>query len=221
MERTRFSLTKNRRLYNGLLLVIFTAILFFITIYRLETNKLSLKIGDIAPIDIRTTKDLEDIYTTEQLKRDAMNKVEPRYRISPSIQMTMKNTIKEFLDTTRDIKAQENISINKKSELLENSQKLGLSSKEIYTALRMDYKSLNTFENNIMDLINQIMGNGIKESELEYEKENLAKVFQTLDMKEEERQLGLALINATIEPNEFLDKAETQRKKKKQVRLKM
>ncbi len=217
MERTRFSLTKNRRLYNGLLLVIFTAILFFITIYRLETNKLSLKIGDIAPIDIRTTKDLEDIYTTEQLKRDAMNKVEPRYRISPSIQMTMKNTIKEFLDTTRDIKAQENISINKKSELLENSQKLGLSSKEIYTALRMDYKSLNTFENNIMDLINQIMGNGIKESELEYEKENLAKVFQTLDMKEEERQLGLALINATIEPNEFLDKAETQRKKEEEA----
>ena len=40
---------ENRRLYNGLLLVIFTATLFFITIYKVEQDKLDLKLGDIAP----------------------------------------------------------------------------------------------------------------------------------------------------------------------------
>ncbi|MCQ4923776.1 HDIG domain-containing protein [Tissierella carlieri] len=218
MDNKKFSITKNRRLYNGLLLVIFTAILFFITIHKLETNKFNLKIGDIATTNIRATKDLEDIYTTEKLKIDAMNKVEPRYRISPSVQMTMKNTIKDFLDTTRDIKAQESISINKKAHLLNEKQELGLSSKEIYIALRMDYKSLNNFENNLMDLINQVMGNGIKETELEYEKENLVKTFESLDMKDEEKQLGLLLMNATIKANEFLDKAETDRRKEEEAK---
>lgn len=218
MDNKKFSITKNRRLYNGLLLVIFTAILFFITIHKLETNKFNLKIGDIATTNIRATKDLEDIYTTEKLKIDAMNKVEPRYRISPSVQMTMKNTIKDFLDTTRDIKAQESISINKKAHLLNEKQELGLSSKEIYIALRMDYKSLNNFENNLMDLINQVMGNGIKETELEYEKENLVKTFESLDMKDEEKQLGLLLMNATIRANEFLDKAETDRRKEEEAK---
>ncbi|WP_406242269.1 HD family phosphohydrolase [Tissierella carlieri] len=218
MDNKKFSITKNRRLYNGLLLVIFTAILFFITIHKLETNKFNLKIGDIATTNIRATKDLEDIYTTEKLKIDAMNKVEPRYRISPSVQMTMKNTIKDFLDTTRDIKAQESISINKKAHLLNEKQELGLSSKEIYIALRMDYKSLNNFENNLMDLINQVMGNGIKETELEYEKENLVKTFESLDMKDEEKQLGLLLMNATIKANEFLDKSETDRRKEEEAK---
>ncbi|OZV13632.1 phosphohydrolase [Tissierella sp. P1] len=218
MDNKKFSITKNRRLYNGLLLVIFTAILFFITIHKLETNKFNLKIGDIAITNIRATKDLEDIYTTEKLKIDAMNKVEPRYRISPSVQMTMKNTIKDFLDTTRDIKAQESISINKKAHLLNEKQELGLSSKEIYIALRMDYKSLNNFENNLMDLINQVMGNGIKETELEYEKENLVKTFESLDMKDEEKQLGLLLMNATIKANEFLDKSETDRRKEEEAK---
>ena len=204
---------KNRRIYNGLLLVIFTAILFFITIHKLETNKLKLKIGDIVSADIRATKDLEDDYTTEKLKMEAMNRVEPRYRISPSVQMTMKNTIKDFLDTTRDIKSQENISINKKSELLLQNQSLEITSKEALIALKMDYKTLNKFENDLMDLINQVMGSGIKESELEYEKENLIKIFESLEMKEEEKQLGLSLFNSTINSNEFLDKEETQRKK--------
>ncbi len=213
MDSKGFSLTKNRKLYNGLLLVIFTAILFFITIYKLETNKFNLKIGDMATTDIRATKDLEDIYTTEELKKEAMNKVEPRYRIYPSVQMTMKSTIKDFLDTTRDIKAQENISINKRAQLLQESQPIELTIKDAYVAIRMDYKALNNFENILMDLINQVMGNGIKETELQYEKENLVKVFESLDMKDEEKQLGLLLMNSTIEANEFLDKAETERRR--------
>jgi len=211
IKKTEF--IKNRRIYNGLLLVIFTAILFFITIHKLETNKLKLNLGDIATTDIRATKDLEDFHTTEKLKIEAMNRVEPRYRISPSIQISMKNIIKDFLNTTRDIKAQENISINKKTELLLQSQNLDLSSNEVLIVLKMDYKALNNFENNLMDLINQVMGSGIKESELKYEKENLINIFESLEMKEDEKQIGLSLLNITMNANEFLDKNETQRKK--------
>ena len=41
------------------------------------------------------------------------------------------------------------------------SQGLGLTDNEILMPLRMDYKPLNSLENNLFDLINQIMGNGI------------------------------------------------------------
>lgn len=208
---------ENRRFYNGLLLVIFTATLFFITIYKVEQDKLDLKLGDIAPIDIRATKDLEDIHTTERLKKEAAEKVEPRYRIHPSVQMGMKNQIKDFLDTTRDIKAIENLSTSKKAEQLMESQSLGLTDNEILMAVRMDYKTLNNLENNLFDLINQIMGNGIRETEIEYEKNNLKSTFESLEMSDQEKQLGLALMLATIKPNEFIDVAETQRKQNEEV----
>lgn len=53
MDRIKHLLGKNRKTYNGLLLVIFTAILFFITFHKFETDKLELEVGDISPIDIR------------------------------------------------------------------------------------------------------------------------------------------------------------------------
>ncbi|NLK43291.1 MAG: HDIG domain-containing protein [Tissierellia bacterium] len=208
---------ENRRFYNGLLLVIFTATLFFITIYKIEKDKLDLKLGDIAPMDIRATKELEDVYTTERLKKEAAEKVEPRYRIHPSVQMGMKTQIKDFLDTTRDIKAIENLSINRKAEQLMESQSLGLSNNDVLTALRMDYKTLNNLENNLFDLINQIMGNGIRETDIDYEKTNLESTFESLEMTEAEKQLGLALMLATIKPNEYIDVVETQRKQKEEA----
>lgn len=213
MKKIKYSLIKNRKIYNGLLIVIFATILFFITIHKLETSKLNLKIGNLASEDIRATKDLEDHITTEELKQDAINGVDPKYRINPSVQISMKNTIKEFLNLTRDVKAREDMTIKGKSKLLEESQNVGLDSQEILMILRMDYKALNEFENNLMDLINYLMGNGIKETELEYEKSNLENTFESLGMKEDEKIIGFKLINSTIGVNEFLDKEETQRKK--------
>ncbi|MCK9443121.1 MAG: HDIG domain-containing protein [Tissierellaceae bacterium] len=207
---------KNRKLYNGLLLVVFTAILFFIAVYRMETNKFDLKIGNIAPADIRATKDLEDVFATERLKKEAADRVEPRYRIYPSVQITMKNEIKEFLDIVMDIKAMEGVSNSKKNQLLLDNQSLNLTQNEISISLKMDYKSLNNLENNLVDLINQIMGNGIIDTEIEYEKENLSNTFDIMDMSSEEKQLGLALMKSTINPNKFLDKAETDRQREEE-----
>ena len=97
------------------------------------------------------------------------------------------------------------------------SQSLGLTDNEILMAVRMDYKTLNNLENNLFDLINQIMGNGIRETEIEYEKNNLKSTFESLEMSDQEKQLGLALMLATIKPNEFIDVAETQRKQNEEV----
>jgi putative nucleotidyltransferase with HDIG domain len=216
-QRSKFSLIKNKRYFNGLLLVCFTAILFFITIHKVETNKLNIKLGDIAPDEIRATKEIVDEIATNKLKKEAVDRVEPKYRITPSVQMTMKNTIKDFLDIVRDLKSQDNISFNKKVALLKEQSQIELPQKELYIALRMDYKGLNSFENTIIDLINQIMGNGIREDELDYEKENIKNIFETLKITEEEKKLGLALFNATIQPNKFIDIEATERKKEEEA----
>lgn len=215
MDKIKKLLKNNRRIYNGLLLVVFTAILFFISFHKLETDKLDLKVGDVSPRDIRTTKELTDEYTRESLRKEAALKVEPKYRISPSVQMTMKKKIKDLLDTTRDIKAEENLSLKGKIDKLNENQGLNLSSEELSILIRMDYKSLNNFENNLLDLTSQVMGNGIKEKDLEYEKENLASTFENLDMTDEEKEVGYTLLRETIGANEFIDEAETQRKRDK------
>ncbi len=213
MKKQENNLIKNRRIYNGLLIIIFTTILFFITIHKLETSKIDIKLGDRVAEDIRATKDLEDTTTTKRLKREAINKVEPRYRINPSVQMTMKGKIKDFLESIRKTKSEENIKIDEKIKSLEKTQEFKLSKGEISFLLKMDYENLNKFENNLMDLINQLMGAGIKESELKYEKENLENVFEFLNMKTEEKNIGFKLIESTMDANLFFDKEATNRRK--------
>ena len=158
----------NKNYLNGLLLVCFTAVLFFITIQKLETKRINVRVGDVAPLEIRATKDIVDKNTTEKLKREAANKVEPKYRLSPSVQMNMKNTIKEFFDRVRELQIDETNSLSQKVKLLGGDSRILLSKNEYYTALRLKPEELDAFENSINDLINQIMGAGIKEEDLEY-----------------------------------------------------
>lgn len=209
---------KNKKVYfNGLLLIIFTAILFFITIQKVETKRIDVKVGDAAPLEIRATKEIEDKNATERLKREAAAGVEPRYRISPSVQMTMKSTIREFFNKVRELQSDESLSLSKKAEVLGEESRILLSKNEYYTALRLNSEELDYFENNINDLINQIMGVGIKDEDLEYEKDNIKKTFETIELSEEKKQLGIALLTNTIQPNKFIDEEATQRRKDEEV----
>lgn len=171
-----------------------------------------MKIGDAAPLEIRATKDIVDKQATEQLKIEATNRVEPRYRIGPSIQMTMKSSIKEFFDMVRELQLDETTGIGKKTDILVEESRIPLSRNEYQTALRMEADELNSFENIINDLITQIMGAGIKEEDLEYEKENVEKIFESIDINDNKKELGISLINSTIQPNKFIDEEATQRR---------
>src|SRR5690606_28309472 len=140
------------------------------TIQQVETKRINVKVGDAAPLEIRATKDIVDKQATEQLKKQAIDRVEPRYRLSPSVQMTMKATIKEFFDMVRELQLDESIGISKKTDIMVEESRILLSRNEYQTALRMESDELTSFENIINDLTNQIMAAGIKEEDLEYEK---------------------------------------------------
>lgn len=204
--------TNNRIIINRVLILIFTAILFFVVIKKVETERLDVKIGDIAPVEIRATKDIVDEYATNELKEEIRNKVEPKYRVSPSIQMTMKNIINQFFNRVEELKMNEELNLQEKIEILINESRVPITKKEGLTALNMDETELSQFRTIIIDLINQIMNAGITEEDLDYEKTNVEKIFQSLEIEDDSKELGISLINNTIQPNKFIDEEATQRK---------
>lgn len=177
-RNTLLDVSRNKLYINGILIFIFTVVLFFMTIQKVETEKINVKIGDRAPLEIRATKDIVDKQATERLKREAANRVQPRYRISPSIQMNMKSILKEFFDSVRELKEDDSMTTSMKIELLIEDSRIPLSRNEYQTVLRMEEEELNNFEYILNDIINQIMGAGIKEEDLEYEKENVKKILK-------------------------------------------
>lgn len=201
----------NKKIINMLLLFSFTAILFFISFLRFEGNKLNIAPGDRAETDIRATKEIIDEIGTENLRQEAYNRVQPKYRITPSVQISMKDSISNLFDTIRDYKIQTNISNYRKLELIQESLEFEMSNDDISNLLRMEYTELNSFENTLLDLVNQLMGIGVREEDLEYEKGNLSATFETLNLTETQKNLGNTLISQTIKPNKFVDELETKR----------
>src|SRR5699024_1109137 len=128
---------KNKKAYiNGLLLVIFTTMLFFITIQKVETKRIDVRIGDEAPLEIRAIKEIEDKNATETLKRKVAASVESRYRISTSVQLTMKANIREFFNKVRELQEDETLTFSKKAEILGEESRILLSKNEYYIALK-------------------------------------------------------------------------------------
>lgn len=205
---------KNKRPLSIIILqLIFTTIFFLIVIDNIEPKKVRVKINDTAPYEIRATRDIVDKGATEKLKDEAINRVEPRFRVNPSVQMEMKNDIRVFFGIVKDVKSYDNLSFAKKATLLKEQSNIVLSDKLYNSCIRIENKQLNNLENDLYDIINQIMSSGVKEEEIEYELENVKSIFESIDMNKDDKEIGLALIEATIKPNKFLDLEATQRKK--------
>ncbi|MGF7056346.1 HD family phosphohydrolase [Brassicibacter mesophilus] len=195
--------------------IVFTISLYLITVGNIAPEKITVKIGDVAPDDIRATKDIIDENATERLKQEAMDRVESRYRVDTSIQVKVKNEIKKFFELTKEIQNMEEITLVKKAALLEQQSNIKLTENDYNAAIRLSDESLLTLESNIYEIVTQIMGFGIKEEELEYEKQNVAKNFDNLEnLSNDAKTLGISIINLTIRPNWFLDIETTQQKKK-------
>lgn len=199
-----------------ILAVVFTTLLFTVVLYNVAPDKINVKVGDVAPKDIRATKDIVDEEATEELTQLAMDGVEQIHRIDPSVQVKMKNRIKKFFVLVRDVRDNQEETINKKIFILEKDSDLNLSEEQYSVAINMSEVTLALLESNIDVIINQIMSQpGIKSDELEAQKEDVKETFKRLDnLTNQEKDLGSSIINNTIMANKFYDFEATQKMKR-------
>ncbi|MTI65996.1 MAG: HDIG domain-containing protein [Firmicutes bacterium] len=204
----------NRLLIKQILVfVIFTGLLFTLIVNNIAPEKISVQVGEFAPKDIRATKDIIDKKTTEDLKKEAMEKVEPRHRVDPSIQVKVKNEIRNFFNLVYNLSDNEK-DINLK--MIEQESLINITEKDYMTLLNTENKQLQKLETYVYEIVNQIMGTGIKEEEINFEKENVSKIFNNLeDIPKDLKLIGEKTIKQTLKPNRFLDTETTKEKRMK------
>ncbi|NTV48530.1 MAG: HDIG domain-containing protein [Geobacteraceae bacterium] len=101
---------------NRFILLVSTALLLTFTILPSQnTSKLSYKVGDIAPSDIRVTQDLlvEDKALTEQRRKDAANNAPVIYNLSDQVPGALHDKLQQVLAAIRsgrDVKPDKSIS---------------------------------------------------------------------------------------------------------------
>ncbi len=193
--------------------ITFTVLLFVIVMLNIAPEKISVSIGDSAPYDIRATKDIINERATERLRQEAIDKVEPRYLVDRSIQVKVKNEMKRFFELVYNMK---DYNDNTGYETLFIEQDIGfdVTKDEFIKLVKTDIEGLNNLEEYIYDIVDQIMPTGVTDKELEYEKQNVVKIFNTLDdLSDLQKKLGAQIVNNGIQPNRFLDVETTEEKR--------
>lgn len=209
-----FSIFNKAIVMQIILAIIFTGLFFGVVANTLAPEMIDVRVGDISPKDIRAPKDIVDEDSTEELREAAREGVEPSHDTDPTVQVKMKNKIKNYFQAIIDIKNSGEKNISKQINIIRSSSELNLDDEQNSIALKMDVENLTALESNISDIITQIMSPGIQYEELENGKENVIKIFESLDdLSKEERELGITIINSSLSPNRFLDVEVTEQKR--------
>ncbi|AFS78823.1 metal dependent phosphohydrolase [Gottschalkia acidurici 9a] len=220
--KEKISKIKKTSIYNSLheekvkrltLLIMFTVLLFVIVVESIAPEKIIVKVGDIAQEDIRATKDIIDEELTEKLKQEAISRVELRHRVDTSVQVKIKDDIRQFFNIIKDFEKND-LTLEEKEKILLNQNYVKLSKGDYNTILKQSPQTILLLENNIYETINQVMGIGIKAEEIDYEKSNIAKTFQNfVNLPEDAKKVGANIVNNSVKPNRFLDMETTQQKR--------
>ncbi len=196
---------------NLFLLIALSLVLFTLTFLRMDRHKFTIKVGDIAEEDIRAINEVEDHDRTEKLMEEAKKNAPIRYRISPSVQIGMKNGINKFFNKAKDLVENEDMDYDKKIVELDKTVDFDLANRLSDEILSMSIDSLTNFQNTMLDLTTQVMGLGIREEDIEYEKKNLEYTFETLELTDTQKEFGILMFKNIIRPNKLIDEMETQR----------
>ena len=217
-KSTVYKSLQEKKVKRSILLTVFTVLLFVLIAQGIAPDKIVVSIGDIATEDIRATKDIVDAELTEELRDEAKNSVEPRQRVDTSVQVNIKEDIKKFFDALKNLQSTDNISLESKQKALIEQNYVKLEQSDYEILLKQTPQVILLLENNIYETINQVMGVGIREEEIEYEKSNISKTFRNFEnLPEDLKTTGANIVNNTIKPNRFLDVETTQEKVKEAV----
>jgi putative nucleotidyltransferase with HDIG domain len=192
----------------------FFCVVFVSTITTFSPEKYELDMGQKSPVDFKAPRDLEDRIATERLTKKAIEAVEPRERIDPTMQIDIKKRIEKFFSSLYEIRENQELLYEDKLNQLKEMNELNLNDKEMQLVLDVSSKELKSAESYIYEIVFQVMSTGIKAEELEKERGNITSYFMGLkEFSEDMRLLGINIVNSSIQPNRFLDVETTQQKR--------
>ncbi|WZL74636.1 HDIG domain-containing protein [Clostridiaceae bacterium 35-E11] len=198
--------------YTVISITFFIAV-FFSMVTSLAPDQYELGVGQKAPIDLEAPRDLENKVATNLRIKKAIEAVEPREKVDPTIQIDVKKKIEKFFVSIYQIREMQDVPIAEKLGLLKEKNELQLKDHELMRMLQTPNEELENIESYIYEITMQVMSTGIKKEELEKEKINIENYFMGLkEFSDEIRLIGIHIVNSSIKANRFLDVETTQQK---------
>ncbi|SET41250.1 hypothetical protein SAMN05660297_02325 [Natronincola peptidivorans] len=209
---------KMRRLQYILFAIIFFVSIFSVLTLNLKPEKFDLALGQRAPADIYSPKDIEDRWATQKLRDEASESVELIYSYDTGVHIEVKREIESFFHLVYEIRNDEELTQEEKMSVLQEENHLNLEIENLDVALATSLEKVNYLETYIYEIIAQSMNAGIKVEDLQSEKSNIKEYILLLeDFNPQLQDLAIAVTQATIRPNMFFDIEATEQLRRQAV----
>lgn len=208
----------NKNVQKSLVFIITFIILFAISSINVIPKKYDFKAGDIAPADIKASRDFVDENATNKKLEEAVSKVSPKYDRNELVLKNAQEGINNYFAKAIEIKAMA-VDENTKIEKLKGETKLNLSKEDYLSTLRLGDEDLKTLSKKITEVLNRILQNEIREENIE----DLRKAQEDLrfyirnspmPMSKAASELAENIAINFIKPNAKLNVTETEELKK-------
>lgn len=206
------SLIKGKNARKVYIFFVTFAIIYGIILTSLVTQKYDLKEGDIAKVDIKASREVEDKLATDARRKQAADSVGQQYNKKTEVEGNSEADLNTNFDKINNIR-NSNGDINQKASNIKNSIPYNLSDIEINNLISMSKDDFNSLQALIIKNIKGIYSNDIREGnsdDVKKAQDYINLQFNNSKFNKDIIDLGTIISNSYIKPNLFLDEDKTQ-----------
>ncbi|GAW30188.1 HD family phosphohydrolase [Carboxydocella sp. ULO1] len=177
-------------------------------------DNINLKVGQVAPKNIFSPSSVVyvDEKATEARRQAAAATIVPVYDQNVTVASKLEEEVTGFFDQIRQARQQTQLNLTDKRLLVEKTLTIQVQDQEIEMLLTADDRTIDSLEQQALQLLRQAMTQGVPEDKLETEKERLRRQIGDLGLKKPYRDLLVRLTANILRPNLIINQEETKRR---------
>lgn len=186
-------------------------VIYVIMLSSVVTQKYDLKEGDIAKLDIKASREVEDRVATEARRKQAADSVGQQYNKRTEIGTNSEADLSSTFDKINSIR-NSNVDVNQKNANIKNSIPYNLSDDDINTLISMSKDDFTSLQALIIKSIKGIYANDIREGnsdDIKKAQDYISIQFGGSKLSKSVVDLGVLIADSYIKPNMFLDEDKT------------
>ena len=214
-SRPRSPRAASRQGFLAILLLVSVSILAFIALiqpWSLRQETLPLQVGDVAPQDLRATRDISYVsqVKTEEARSTAERAVDPIYAPpDPLVARGQLEQLRGILSNITSVRSDINILLSQKQADLAALEGVSLRPVDVEYLLVISSTRWDTVQAEAINVLEQVMRNPIRSDDLETVRQNMPTMV-SFTLTEAEAALVIALASPFVAANSFYSPELTQ-----------
>ena len=219
MDRKKTKAKIGPRLAAVLIGLMTYVLLFGLLIAAARPEQYDLRVGQVSPLTITATKDVEDTVTTQQLVDAAVAAVQPNYisdtTVMPKVLENLENAF-AAMEAIRALQTENGALTDAQvTQALVSLAPVQTDRATVERIYNMTDDEFTAFKDELTALISGVMSSNLAEGQEEEAVSKLARDLSNAGLSEQDVEIARLLAAAYIEPNMFLDEEVTEANRQK------